>query len=250
MSDIWESFPCTIGDHQAFIGFNQTFAELAKEDFPFKNFASFRVTFKSSTEAGFPAGIEFDALNALEDQLCLGIQPSSGVQVGRITYAGHRDFAFYTDMTEDRCFSLIDSIHNKEQHEISLVHKQDQDFQHYWQSIYPTLEDWQVIKDMRVEQVLQDRGDPLTKEREITHWAMFPTVESRAAFIENIPDPVSLQELYESNDQSDNRFVARLTHIGRPDYRSLNRITVSMARIANNLGGVYDGWETELCSAA
>lgn len=249
MQDNWESFPCQIGDHRAVISFNASFAQRADDAPIFQNFAGFRVALNAPTEEGLPADPEFGALNALEDQLCQRIQLEGGVQVGRATYAGHRDFAFYTDMTQAQCFALIDSLRNDAQHAITLCHEHDPSQRHYWRAFYPTLEDWQVIKDIRMEEVLRERGDPLTQERAITHWALFPNVAARSAFLAHLPGAVSVQELSESSDRPEHPFIVRLTHTGKPEHRALNPITVGMTRMAHQAGGIYDGWETALCLA-
>jgi hypothetical protein len=250
MDDVWDSFPCSIGDQAAYIGFNASFSERANESCLFKNFASFRVTFKAPAPDGLPSDLEFASLNALEDELSAGIQPEHGVQVGRTTFGGHRDFAFYTTLSDEQCFALIDSLHNEAQHEICLLHEQDPDFRHYWQALYPTLDDWQVIQDMRVEQALRERGDPVTDEREIIHWATFHTAGARQEFVKLLPEEVRVQELYEVDAPSDNRFIARLSHYGLPEHRSLNRTTIRLGRAAREDGGAYDGWETALFTVA
>lgn len=250
MEDVWDSFPCAIGDHAAYIGFNASFSERANERCPFKYFASFRAMLKAQTPDGLPTDAEFAFLNELEDDLSARMQPNHGVQVGRTTFGGHRDFAFYTELSTDQCLALVDSLRNEAQHEISLLHEHDPDFKHYWQALYPTMDDWQVIQDMRVEQALRERGDPITDEREIMHWATFQSAEARQEFVALLPEGVQVQELYEAEDSLDNRFVARLSHYGLPEHRSLNRTTVRLGRAAREAGGAYDGWETALCTVA
>ena len=80
MSDAWGTFPARMGDHQAFISFNQGFAEIAEGD-PRTSLLSVRVPFAHPTPEGLPTGDEFADLAKIEDLLDATITAKGGVQV-------------------------------------------------------------------------------------------------------------------------------------------------------------------------
>lgn len=246
MDDIWESFPCQLGEHPAFIGFNHSFAQRAADGSAPQHFASFRVSLQAPNEAGFPAGAEFERLNQLEDLLSAGIEPAHGQQVGRTSCAGLRDFAFYTSLDEQQCWQLIATASQASGYAIELLHEHDPQYDNYWQSLYPSLDEWQVIKDLRAEQALRRHGDTLEEPRELQHWALFPSATARSEFLAQLPAGVDVQALYETEEQGELCFVSQLSHHGLADHRSISHITIPLARTAASCGGHYDGWQAEL----
>lgn len=56
------------------------------------------------------------------------------------------------------------------------------DWDQYLNLLYPSANNLRWIADRKVVEQLELRGDMLTIAREITHWAYFPSEESRTAF--------------------------------------------------------------------
>jgi hypothetical protein len=90
-------------------------------------------------------------------------------------------------------------------------------------------------------------GDSLQTPRPIEHWAYFKTEPQRAAFVASVKDAFEGIDLYETSDVKGGRFTAKLSHVGLPDYRSMNKTTLQLSRAARKNGGKYDGWETQVC---
>jgi Family of unknown function (DUF695)/Regulator of ribonuclease activity B len=246
MSDHWEQFPCTMGDHTAFISYDHGIREeLASLDFP--NFASFKIELLAADDQGLPNGDEFAKLNEIENYLCSELSGAEGVQVGRITTNGRRYFHFYTLLTETVCDTIAQHAATLHGHSIDLLHEIDPERRHYWNELFPTEDDWQVIQDLRVQEALERAGDMLRIARPIEHWVYFRTEAERSAFVDRVKHAFDNVELYESPDARDGPFTARLTHTGIPDYRSMNSTTLLLSRSARENGGKYDGWETQAC---
>jgi Family of unknown function (DUF695)/Regulator of ribonuclease activity B len=247
MSDHWEQFPCTMANYAAFISYDHGIREELKL-LPFPNFASFKVELLSPDDRGFPSGDEFAKLNEVEDFLCSQfLVETRGVQVGRVTANGRRYFHFYTCLDEFACDRLAQEAGKIHGHMVAHLHEPDLERSHYWNELYPTEDDWQVIKDIRVQEALELKGDPLQTPRPIEHWVYFATEIERVAFIECVKAAFEEIDLYESTDPKKSRFAAKLKHSGLPDYRSMNGTTLLLSRAARENGGEYDGWETQVC---
>jgi hypothetical protein len=246
MSDHWETFPCAMGDHVAFISYDHGIRrELEKLPFPY--FARYEVTIKNPDDRGLPVGDEFSRLNEFEDQLAREISEAQGVQVGRITTNGRRYFHYYTSHDEASAALISQRMAANHDYVASLSHSLDLDRSHYWNELFPTSDDWQVIQDMRVEESLRKEGDPLVEPREIEHWAYFKTEAERERFVASVQERFTAVELYESPESDRGVFTAKLRHTGLPDYRSMNKFTLLLSRAAQENGGDYDGWETQVC---
>lgn len=245
MSDHWETFPCTIGERPAFITYDHGVRQEI-ETLPYPNYTRFEIALKNPDERGLPRGDEFGATNAVEDQLAEAIGVELGLNVGRITTNGRRYVLFYTWLDASTAESIGKSTSASSGYDITLSHRPDAERHGYWNELFPTDDDWQVIKDIRVEDALRDRGDDLSEPRPITHWSYFPDASSREQFVATVKNSFSQVELYESPDNERGIYTAQLTHTGRPDYRSMNSVTLLLRRTAERFGGDYDGWETEI----
>ncbi len=246
MSDHWETFPCTIGDHAAFITYDHGIrTEL--EALPFQNFARFEVTLKDPDDRGLPHGDEFSWLNDLEDQISNGLTESRAISVGRITTNGRRYLIYYTAHDQATSEAVAREVASSHGYEVKVLHANDLERSHYRNELFPTDDDWQVIQDMRVEDSLRKEGDPLTSRREVEHWAYFHKEADRKSFVEAVNDQFDAIEMYETPDSERGTFTAKLAHTSLPDYRSMNKFTMLLNRAAKESGGDYDGWETSVC---
>ena len=248
MSDHWENYPCTMGNHASFVTYDHGVRdELAK--LPFPNFVSFRVTLLRPDDRGLPTGNEFNQLNDVEDFLCSQLKDEYGLQVGRITSNGSRYFHFYSNLDEDEINLLAEQAAQLHNHPIALLCEADPERTHYWNELFPTSDDWQVIQDIHVQESLERNGDTLDIPRPIEHWAYFPSAVQRQSFIEDVKAEFDEIHLSESETSAKGRFVAKLVKTGLPDYRSMNHSTLLLNRAARTHGGDYDGWETLVCKS-
>ena len=246
MSNHWETFPCTIGEHAAFITYDHG-VRTELEALPFQNVARFEVALKQPDERGLPHGDEFAWLNELEDKIAEELTEAKAISVGRVTTNGRRYIFYYTTQDQATSEAIARRLAASHGYEVAVLHTVDLERSHYWNQLFPTDDDWQVIQDMRVEDSLRDNGDPLTDPRQVEHWAYFHTDADRQRFIEAVKDQFDAIELYETPDCERGAFTAKLAHTSLPDHRSINKFTMLLNRSAKQAGGDYDGWETSVC---
>ena len=235
-----------MGQRQAFISFDDAFREqMSRAPFPY--LVCFRATLKAPDDRGLPVDDEFASLNAVEDCLTADIAGRRGIQVGRITTAGARYFYFYSSLDQDDADSLAQAVAARFSYELAVRHEWDAQHAAYMRELYPTDDDWQVIRDMRTEAALRKEGDTLTRTREIVHSAYFGSEPDRRRFVEAVQAQFELVEYIASAVKSQDSFGVKLTHMGLPDYSSMNRRTLLLRRAARAANGQYDGWETSVC---
>ncbi|MFC1684773.1 DUF695 domain-containing protein [Pseudomonadota bacterium] len=181
MQGIWYTFPASMGEDQAWVTYSHGYAEIAKGDIR-NNHLRIRAQIKKPTEYGMPTNEEFPNLSALDDMLDDGISKIGGIYTGRITVSGSRYFYYYTDATEDNVKHIIEHASDSTGYELQYMWEHDPEKNKYWEELYPTADDWQVIQDLKVLDSLAEEDDLKDKEREVQHWAYFSTNHSSEIF--------------------------------------------------------------------
>ncbi len=242
MEEKWHTYPTFMEDDQAWISFNQGFAEVADQDS--RNYhLRIRVRFRDQSPYGLPTDEEFDALCALDELLDNALTETGSIYIGRVAVAGHRYFFFYTSDTEERCQDIIEQVSNTTGYPLEYNLVADPEKLAYWEDLYPTVDDWQVIYDLQVLDQLAEAGDNKNIEREIIHWAYFNSEDSCQEFA-----IWATEENYTVLDQGpadqSQDYVVKFAHMGTTDLWDISHHSVTLNRKASELGGEYDGWQT------
>ncbi|MGR3907682.1 DUF695 domain-containing protein [Burkholderia sp. SR8] len=243
MTDAWGTFPARMGDHQAFISFNHGFAEIAKSD-PRTSLLSVRVALADPTPEGLPGSDEFAGLAQVEDLLDAAVAAKNGVQVGRITVDGNQDFLFYVPFDEEAAAEIVDSLAERTTYALQYAYQDDPDKETYWRTLYPTDDDWQLMRDMRVLEALRRQGDVSDVSRRVMHWAYFPEPSDAHQFADWAESKGYLVESVAPTE--DGKSAVRFAHQGTTALADITRHTLEINTEARALGGEYDGWETSV----
>ena len=243
MTDAWGTFPARMGDHQAFISFNHSFAEVAEND-PRTSLLSVRVALAHPTPDGLPSGDEFADLTKIEDLLDAAVIAKNGVQVGRVTVDGNQDFLFYVPFDEEAAAEIVDSLAEQTTYALQYAYQDDPDKETYWRTLYPTADDWQLMRDMRVLDALRQKGDVSDTSRRVMHWAYFPEPSDAHQFADWAESRGYLVESVAPTE--DGKSAVRFAHEGTMALADVTRHTLAINREVRSLGGEYDGWETSV----
>lgn len=100
------------------------------------------------------------------------------------------------------------------------------------------------MSDRGVCAALTSHGDSLTLAREIDHWAHFPDEASRARFVERVRELGYAIRSLSEDPRWKPPFIAQVWRVDRPAAESIDEITLSLHRAAEEAGGKYDGWES------
>jgi hypothetical protein len=244
MSEQWLFFPCQMGERRAFIFYDHGISESIDSVAP-RQLLKVKLRFKEPKSDGLPAGTEFDKLTALEDDLGVLVQQHESLYVGRATVDGHRYFFVYTPDSENVWSPKLRALGDKHGYELEFWVEADDEHNGYWKELFPTPDDWQVIKDLRVMDALKGEGDDGTASRCIEHWAFFPSSFDADKFSE-----WARKQGYQSSTvemTEDGKFLVRLSHDGTIRLEDITSHTIRLRRKATELDGDYDGWETEVC---
>lgn len=233
-----------MGENQAWITYNHGYADVAEAD-PRHNVLRIKLPFKNPTDYGMPTNEEFPQLSVIDEALDKQFSSVGGVYVGRITVSGNRFFYFYVDIEEKKAAKIIEDVSVSASYKMQYTYEHDIEKKYYWNELYPTDADWQVIQDLKVLDSLSENGDIKEKEREVMHWAYFPDEPSCNNFTgwvktENYTVHFSCKE----KDGSD--YLMKYSHIGTMNLGDITSHSIKANRMARELGGRYDGWETSV----
>ncbi len=186
-------------------------------------------------------------MTRVEDLLDEAVASSGGLEVGRLTVDGYRTVYFYVPFEKTKAEAIIDSVTAQANYSLQYILEQDEAKDRYWQELYPTADDWQVIRDMRVLEQLRDNGDATGVKREVSHWAYFPGQSQAQQFAAwanvNFYKVNSIQVI---DDKQHKKVVVRFDHEGTMELADITHHTIAIARKVRELDGDYDGWETRV----
>lgn len=245
MSDYWEFFPCAMGESQASIfydhGINDEINNLEYE-YAFR----IRAKIKRPNENGLTTNEEYDEISSMEDLLSNALEKLDCIFVGRVTVDGYRYFIFYTNTPEETLCNTLDKIADKTGYELSSIYEHDPDKSEYWDNLFPTKADWQVIQDMKVLDALTEEGDLLEKPRKIFHWAYFDNQDNLNSFSSwLIQEGFEIQNKTSPDDEID-QFGIQFQKIATPTLKEITSITINLNMKAEEMNGDYSGWETSV----
>ncbi len=244
MIDAWHMFPVTMGEDQAWIVFNNGYAEVAEAD-PRHYIFRVGVAFQEADENGMPTNEEFPKITALDELLEDNIAKLNGVYIGRVTVRGHRYFYYYLDITEEQLKPVIADAEQKAGYKIEYTYQEDIEKQFYWNELYPIEGDGNEIKDMQVLDALAEHGDNPETKREIMHWAYF-TVQNASVGFADWAKEEGYTITYQGAVEKGEGYMVQFSHTGAAHLWDVSPYTVSINRKAAELGGDYDGWETRI----
>jgi uncharacterized protein (TIGR01619 family) len=207
------------------------------------------VSFRQPREDGLSSAEEAPILYEIEDALTKAVnQNTRAVFVGRITAAGRRQFYFYGAVPGGFEAAVATAVNSFPGYEFCTGAKQDPEWSQYQNVLYPSPEERQRIKNRHVIEVLEKEGDSLKKARPVDHWAYFKSPQDRDGFIAEAASAgfkaIDQSELQDA--RAEYPYQVRLQRIDRVDWDSINETTLHLFRLARDLNGEYDGWETSV----
>jgi regulator of RNase E activity RraB len=246
MAEEWDFYICQMDSKPASIYLNlKAASDTAIADNPYSAYV--RVYMRNPREDGLSSNEEFDQLVAIEDAVIDGLAAAKlATFVGRITSDGCRDLYFYAPTEkgiEPAVHGLMAAFSD---YEYETGGRPEPDWETYLNFLYPTAEDYQRIQNRRVCSALEKAGDAFTVERPIEHWVYFPAEDAQQRFVKE-----ALELGYQLDDAfgptaDDARYGVRVSCNAIPSFAEIDGLTVPLFRLAQEYGGDYDGWETQV----
>jgi hypothetical protein len=205
------------------------------------------VEMRSPRPDGLSSGEEAPQLHAIESALDALIPAVCGAQlVGRITGSGRREFYFYGEEPGELEAAVARAMQPFEGYQFQSGSSFQPDWEQYLELLYPSASNLQRMMNRRVLDSLENQGDAHDVPRKVDHWLEFPSPAARAAARSTLEAiEFAIEGEYESEEPGAPRphslVVSRVDSV---DLRTINGITLELARLAEEHGGSYDGWES------
>ncbi|MDR1485635.1 MAG: DUF695 domain-containing protein, partial [Planctomycetaceae bacterium] len=132
------------------------------------------VTMQNPRENGLSDDAERDLLFEIEDEIVNNIfKKHNAIFAGRLTSAGLRTLYFYLEDISTFESTFAQSMAKYPSYKYEFGCKEDKDWEIYFNFLYPTPEQYQIIMNLKVIRTLEKYGDNLTSERMVDHWIYF-----------------------------------------------------------------------------
>ncbi|HPS28982.1 MAG TPA: DUF695 domain-containing protein, partial [bacterium] len=199
-------------------------------------------------EDGLSSQEESAVLGEIEDALVDKITSKhNSIYVGRLTSAGNRGLYFYFGDTTLYDKTISDVMISYPKYQFDFGAKEDKDWGGYFDFLYPLPQQFQSIQNRHVIDQLEKGGDNLTKSREVFHWIYFKNESDREKFLEKIRND-NFTIVNRGSDKSRGEFFysLQIKRVDKVDQNSVDEYVIYLWKLANEIGGDYDGWETSI----
>jgi hypothetical protein len=124
----------------------------------------------------------------------------------------------------------------------------DPDWELYFLDLYPNRTEFQAMANHSRQAMASERGNRLEVPRPICHWAYFPDIASRNAFLLKIAGDGYRARLLDSleEDEFDSPYCVELTRLDRADHPYLDQLVLNLFGLAEECGGYYDGYVADV----
>ena len=246
MPERWEHYRCPMqGQPAAFL------VDLGAMDLAPDERRPVLITVRVALRRPRPDGLnrpeESARLQRVEDLLVERMARSEGRYVGRVTHGGSREFCFYV-ADERGVERQIQAALDEGGYRGALLPLPDPRWEHYRRFLWPEREQMQSIVDRRMVQALRRKGDVLDKERPVTHWVAFESVEGRDALLLLLPDEWQCE--VRCGLDAPYQVGLALTKTHSVDLNTVRTTVQELESYLWALGGVYEAWQTVLCRAS
>lgn len=246
MNDKWLYYFCRMEGKYAFVEYNEGVSETIDRVAPAR-LLRLRLRFKNPREVGFPSNEEYPSLRALREGLEDLARERSALFVGEVSAAGWRQFHVYTSESREVWAPRLEALGKQHGYDLEFSVKADQNREGYWKDLYPTEEDRHMIEDLRVIAGLRAEGDNTDLRRRVDHWAYFSSDIAAESFCQWAMEASYGVEAAGKDEEE--RYRVRLFHEASMHWEDITSHTITVRHKAVELGGDYDGWETQVCKA-
>ncbi len=241
----WAGYFCTIGDGQiGAVMVDIGLAQIAPVES--KSFLlTFTTKMNNPTEDGLSSENETDKLNQIEEDLIESLVTKNEViYTGRIKFSGKMQSYFYSENIAGLESAISNLIANFPDYSFEHKFTEEKNWEAYFEVLYPSPFEMQVIQNGRVIENLEKHGDKLEKERLVEHWIYFQSEIDREHFLEAIKGEGFEMVNKDTTSFGDSPFSLQLSRIDKADYQSVNEYVMNLWEKAQEFNADYDGWET------
>ena len=222
---------------------------LALRDFEYTanypNRLHLQILYKNADDYGFPTREEGEYVYRIEDAVEEIVEQHGDVLAGvvkcderaRIFAYAKNELGYYDEISAMMSENFPDYAY-------TLAVVEDEDWELYFQALYPDRYEYQSIMNMRLIENIKSDGDSMVP-RVLEHCLHFTTEENGEAFLAKVMEDGFIKlssENLTDNEDIDKEYPYLLV-IGREDdFEDIDEIVWYLMDLAEEFDGEYDGW--------
>lgn len=214
----------------------------------YKNLLVVGSKFNNCMKNGFPEENGLEEIFTFSDSIAQSIEKITANRLaGFLTYQCMAFDVFYVKDTNNLRENLNKMIErNFNRNEIYLDIKKDKNWKYYADYLYPRnfSSEYLIDQDYLNDLVLQ--GDDLQGLRQVKHWMYFKNLEKRKQFGDKIKKLAFSLESISYNRDDPYPYQLRASRKDSITPESIYKLTSMLRALSGSLGGVYDGWSTDV----
>ena len=204
-----------------------------------------QILYKNADDNGFPTREEGEYVYSIEDAVLEIIEQHGDMLAGvvkcdervRIVSYAKNELGYYDEISEMMSEKFPDYAY-------TLAVVEDEDWELYFQALYPDRYEYQSIMNMRLIENIKSDGDSMVP-RVLEHCLLFKTEENGEAFLAKVMEEgfnkLSSEDLTD-NEDIDKEYPYELV-IGREDdFEDIDETVWYLMDLAEEFNGEYDGW--------
>lgn len=243
----WEFYMCPVDDYLASIALDIGISEelpLAGMDW----LVAVSVLLEQPVTGGFTSPEEYPILCEMEEKLASSVEKElGGVEVGRVTGGGTRDFLFYLP-TINQVSETVESVMSGFSHQYKIHQHEEPKWETYWEFLYPNPYQMHTIQNRHILERMIQQGDEPTISRRVDHFAYLPDEEKAKLFVAELEVLDEWQMVSMTFEEGKELPWAIHMACEQPiDLITMNQKCGRIFEEAYHLGGRYDGWGSNIC---
>ena len=204
-----------------------------------------QILYKNADDNGFPTREEGEYVYSIEDAVVEIIEKHGDILAGvvkcdervRIVSYVKNELGYYDEISEMMSEKFPDYAY-------TLAVVEDEDWELYFQALYPDRYEYQSIMNMRLIENIKSDGDSMVP-RVLEHCLLFKTEENGEAFLAKVMEDgfikISSENL--SNNEDIDKEYPYVLVIGREDaFENIDEIVWYLMDLAEEFDGEYSGW--------
>lgn len=243
--DAWRMYFAEMGGLPASIVFNDGIAGRLNAS-PLTHAMKIRIPLKSPRGDGMTTREESGPVNQLDETFDKIITAHGGEYLGRVTNNGARWVLALIPAGPRELEAALHAAAGEAGYAPEIHVEADPEKSVYWQDLYPTEDDRQVMVDMEVQRALSEKGDDPGKTREISHWTYFREDAAAQAFAAWARETGYRVDFVGPAENAGPLWLVRMSHQGTLQLNDISGHSLTISRRAREASGQYDGWESPL----
>ena len=204
-----------------------------------------QILYKNADDNGFPTREEGEYVYSIEDTVVEIIEQHGDILAGvvkcdervRIVSYVKNELGYYDEISEMMSEKFPDYAY-------TLAVVEDEDWELYFQALYPDRYEYQSIMNMRLIKNIKSDGDSMVP-RVLEHCLLFKTEKNGEAFLAKVMEDgfIKLSSENLSNNEDIDKEYPYVLVIGREDaFENIDETVWYLMDLAEEFDGEYSGW--------